>query len=364
MIMNDIANGSVRIELVNKHSKLIPFVGAGFSTNINPNASFENLLNEFTAEFEGSPNLLKVCGDDSARALDFVIWKFGHLARSVDSNPHECYLEGKRRLYEKVRNFLDQKHLLGLTTNDSDPVWEQHRLLALCFDEYITTNWDTALERAIVKQGRICKAIYSANGEIISESFQPTPPEQGRGQSIEVIKLHGHIAHAPQKYDSALRSMIASETDYYLRVRRSDPLDDDLIYRLASKGLLFLGYSLRDINIRYVLKQVNTVNRYFKRGEKSFWIIVEPMPDESNSDDDRLSVLYHQYLEQDANIVMCPLIEWNENDKQKWNEAKNDSTQRGEWFSTRNDKIREGWKKLFEEILNARAHNAGQQDAH
>ncbi|MBN1317072.1 MAG: SIR2 family protein [Anaerolineales bacterium] len=349
---------AVRDELLQDHSRLIPFVGAGFTTNINEQASFGGLLSECASLFGGAPDLMAICDDDPARALDFVIWKLGERYRSQGHNSLDCYRGGKKLLYDKVDNFLTQCNVHGHVPEPSEENWEQHRLLVQCFRELITTNWDNALEQTISKLGMKCEAVYSSNGELLREQFGTASDKN----CTTVIKFHGHLSTDPNQQVKPIHSLIASETDYYQRVRRSDPLDDDLICRLSTHGLLFLGYSLRDVNVRYVLKQVNTVNRYFARGNRSFWVVVEPISEALNgsaeSDDDKLLALYHQFLEQDANIAICPLLEWNEQDKSTWDNCKSNAEDRGVWFRDRKEKIRKAWIQFFKDILTASGKGA------
>lgn len=324
-----------------KHN-LIPFVGAGFTTNINPKASFDELLADCAnRSFSSGTDLLAVCGNDSARALDFVIWKLGEQKRYSNTRSLDCYRAGKQDLYETVKTFLGRLQVHGALPRDDDMRWEQHRALLRCYDDIITTNWDNTLESAGMAQGFCCHAYYSANGELLYETLGNGATDRSEKA---IIKFHGHLTNDAQSYGSP-SSLVASETDYYRRVRRSDPLDDDRICRLATKGVLFIGYSRRDVNVRYVLKQVNTVNHYFLRTHPSYWVIPEPMPDDIG---DELSELYRECLRDDANITICPLGDWSEDDKAEW--TRTSSKAKATWFADRQEVIRKAWVKLFDAL--------------
>jgi len=316
--------------------RLIPFVGTGFTANIHKDATVQAVINDCArGSFAGVGNLLEKCDGDSPRAFDFLIWKLSEQKRFSGEKLLDCYREGKKALYANIQTFLHNIGVHGETPNKDNKNWEQHFALLNCYNEIITTNWENSLESAGHALNLCCYSYYSANGEL----FRERVGEETKNPLDErtIIKLHGHLVND----ERGPYSIVASETDYYHRVRRSDPLDDDILCRLSAKGLLFIGYSLSDVNVRYVLKQVNTVNKYFERDQKSYLVIAEPTPDDTG---DKLSLLYSQFLKDHANITVCPLIKWTPDDNEQWKKAEK---RKEDWFANRQDKIRKAWSELF-----------------
>jgi hypothetical protein len=65
------------------------------------------------------------------------------------------------------------------------------------------------------------------------------------GDRVHIVKLHGDL--------SSPTTMVFTETSYFERLSFEAPLDVKLRADALGKSLLFVGYSLSDINIRYLL---------------------------------------------------------------------------------------------------------------
>ena len=63
--------------------------------------------------------------------------------------------------------------------------------------------------------------------------------------STQVVKLHG-------TFDDD-GSLVLTETSYFDRLEFESPIDIKMRADILGKTLLFIGYSLSDINIRYML---------------------------------------------------------------------------------------------------------------
>ena len=63
--------------------------------------------------------------------------------------------------------------------------------------------------------------------------------------AVQIIKLHGDL--------TLPSSMVFTETSYFERLSFESPLDVKLRADALGKSLLFIGYSLTDINIRYLM---------------------------------------------------------------------------------------------------------------
>jgi hypothetical protein len=158
----------------------------------------------------------------------------------------------------KIRDFIKQKPLADFS-NENEP----HRVLAdLDLPIYLTTNYDnfmvTALRRrhpeARQEFSRWTRKLLEENASAFDDGYDPTP------QSPVVFHLHGHT----EFYEG----MVASEDDYLdflvniskdlgsppAGARQRAILPVRIRRALTSSTLLFIGYSLGDINFRVILR--------------------------------------------------------------------------------------------------------------
>lgn len=169
-----------------------------------------------------------------------------------------------------------------MITKDKDtgeefmPSPAMHMLAALPFPIVITTNYDrlfdTALFRANTRDGRPkqpIKIVYDP--ELKSEPKVP-PSDFGENKPI-LVKLHGDI--------DEFGSIVVTEEDYIrfiqkMSIRVYHPLHEHLLARLASWPMLFIGYSLKDYNLRLLFKNLElVVEKHLKLSYS-----VDPEPDD------------------------------------------------------------------------------------
>jgi hypothetical protein len=113
-----------------------------------------------------------------------------------------------------------------------------HRLIVeLDFPMVYTTNYDANLERAYAVHGRPFARI--ANARELAESTDGATP---------IIKFHGDLEDED--------SLVLAESDYFARLRFESPLDIKLRADALGKSVLFLGYSMSDMNIRLLLHRL------------------------------------------------------------------------------------------------------------
>jgi hypothetical protein len=120
---------------------------------------------------------------------------------------------------------------------------------------YITTNYDEFMEKALLGRGRTpaseyCRWNTYLKRETEIHSVFETADYKPSQENPLVYHLHGHIQYP--------RSMVLTEIDYldFLINLASDEATLPSIINLAlnSTSLLFLGYSLRDINFRFIFR--------------------------------------------------------------------------------------------------------------
>jgi SIR2-like protein len=175
---------------------------------------------------------------------------------------------GEKTLYEWLRSTFDADY----------PPTVLHRFLArvakLLRDQgkppmlILTTNYDDALERAFddaiepyhliwyeAKKGKGC-------GRFVHD-LEPEPksidrPNEYRGLDGDravIVKLHGAI----DRHDAAHDSYVITEDNYVDYLTRSDiakQIPMTVREQMSASHFLFLGYSLRDWNLRVVLRRI------------------------------------------------------------------------------------------------------------
>lgn len=249
---------------------VVPFLGAGASR---------------IGQGEGSAAL-----PSSAELADFLAVGVNYPSRL----PHERDLARISSLYENLigRPTLKSKlrGKLGPTGPDDQPRnfphGDIHKLIAKQGGPrlIVTTNYDTLIEDAFIEAGRPYDVlVYSTNDDANRGRGAALWIKHGEKPKMEdceevpldfkrplVFKMHGSIAK-----DAQDDSFVISEEDYTKFVARM--IDEKAIPALVlaylkTKSLLFLGYSLRDWNLRLILHNL----RYLLPGIPSWAIQTRP----------------------------------------------------------------------------------------
>jgi len=205
--------------------KLIPFVGAGLSQPLGL-PSWSGLIDTIATELGFDPEVFKCNGSDLQLAEYYVATKgsIGPLRSVMDRafNPTD----------EEIRRSGTHAALVNMKL----PV-------------IYTTNYDEIIERAFQLRGRSCHTI--ANIDDIS-----TAP--GGNDTTHVVKFHGTFS------DDA--SLVLTESSYFDRLEFESAIDIKLRADTLGKSLLFVGYQLADVNIRYMLYKLHKLRQHVRRG--------------------------------------------------------------------------------------------------
>lgn len=190
-----------------RSGKLVLFAGAGVSANLGL-PSWDALIERLAVELGYDPMIFSSYGT--------------HLALAE-------YYKRKKGTLGPLRSWMDREwHNPRIDIRGS----EIHRLIALGkFSRIYTTNYDRWLELAHDHH----KVDYS---KIASVSDLVTATEGQR----QIVKFHGDFD------DDA--SIVLDETSYYERLNFDSPLDIKLSNDVLGSSVLFIGYSISDLNIR------------------------------------------------------------------------------------------------------------------
>lgn len=256
-------------ELSSKNkNKVIPFIGAGFSKNIDY-PDWKDFIKD-----ELNPKLYEICNikinldivfPDPTEAAEFYIWKVG---KKID--PRDIFNSGKLNFRDRLVSYFNDFDKACLSAFKKDPgLLKQHISLVQNFTTLYTTNWDIALELTCQEKIGGYTQVYSCNGDI--------KKIRGGTKNINkrvIIKFHGTYG------DMSAKSIIGCRTDYYNRIFSECPLDFKFKSDLLYNDFLFIGYSFSDSNINYMLDEMRLLTQgafrtLMKRNPKIFWITTE-----------------------------------------------------------------------------------------
>jgi hypothetical protein len=219
-----------------RNQQVILFVGAGLSMNLGL-PSWSDLIDHMATELGYDKRIFEGLGDALQLAEYFKIQKttLGSLRSWMDRNWHKD--EGK-----------------------VDSSRAHQALVNLKIPTIYTTNYDRWLEIAFKR--RKVEFVKIANvGDF-------TKRASGK---IEIVKFHGDLED-----DS---SLVLTEASYFERLSFESPLDLKLRADIIGKSVLFIGYSLRDPNIRYLQYKLHRLwadSEYLKARPKSYIFLSRP----------------------------------------------------------------------------------------
>ncbi len=205
-------------ELANaiRNQRVMLFVGAGVSRELGLPV-FSDLIDHLAESLGYDPEIFHSLGDYLTLCEYFKLEEggsIGPLLRWMDRNWHR-----------------------GVNIEDS----EAHKLIVeLDFPIIYTTNYDSCLEKAYQHYDKSFTKIANV-GQLADADPKAT----------QIIKFHGDFEDD--------ESIVLTESQYFNRLDFESPLDIRLRADLLRRSVLFLGYSLSDINIRYMLYKLNSL---------------------------------------------------------------------------------------------------------
>lgn len=262
-----------------RDGRVIPFLGAGVNLCGRPQGS----------SFERGRYLPS--GGELAR---YLAQEFGYPPdESVDLvrvSQYAATAIGYGPLYEKLRALFDSDYPPTAlhTMLASMPILLRARGYPVRPQLIVTTNYDDALENAFRAVDEPFDLVsYVADGEDRGKFLHTSPagvvalierPNEYRGLSLEergvILKIHGAVDRGDAERDS----YVITEDhyiDFLTRTDISNLIPVVLAAKLRRSNFLFLGYSLRDWNLRVILHRIWGERQL---SWKSWAVLLDPHP--------------------------------------------------------------------------------------
>jgi hypothetical protein len=223
-----------------KERRAILFAGAGLSMSVGL-PSWQEFINRMGQELGlGSENLMGGPGVSHHTLAEYYRIRQGSIG--------------------PLRSWMDRNWKVS---EDKVRASKLHELIvSLEFPVIYTTNYDRNIEEALRTHGR--DYVKIANARDIAKV---------REGITQVVKFHGDFD------DDA--SLVITETDYFNRLAFESPLDIKLRSDALGKTVLFIGYSMTDLNIRLLLHHLWRTwqeSGYQKDRPRSFVFMARPNP--------------------------------------------------------------------------------------
>ena len=141
----------------------------------------------------------------------------------------------------------------------------------------VTTNYDDMMERAYQEVGEPYDIVFYRPNEVAAGSFHHRQYGAVHSTKIEpansyphrfcedrptVLKIHGTIDRTSSPADARFVITEDQYIDYLAQGALENLLPATLLAKLQNHYLLFLGYSLRDWNLRVFLRKLRNWNRF------------------------------------------------------------------------------------------------------
>ncbi len=197
-----------------KQNRVILFVGAGISENLG-RAPWGKLIDQMAIELGYDRNVFRSMGNYLELAEFYKI---------------------RKKSIKALKEWMDVNwHNSKIKIEDSNV----HKLIIdLNFPIIYTTNYDRWLENAFDYYNKKYTKIVGID-DLVNLKNGVT----------QIIKFHGDLEDES--------SIVLTESSYFERLSFESCLDIKLRGDILGKAVLFIGYSLSDINIRYLLFKLN-----------------------------------------------------------------------------------------------------------
>lgn len=221
-----------------KNRNVILFVGAGVSATLKL-PTWGELINHLSTELGYNNELFNLYGDSLSLAEYYELTKGG---------------------LNDLVEWMKVKWAVNQDTIKQSKIYKA--IAKLNFPIIYTTNYDHCLEIAHDQWGKPYRQIIDVDDFVSLDSSE-----------TQIVKFHGDITSAS--------SIILTEGSYFERLSFESPLDIKLRSDMLGKSILFIGYSLSDINMRlliYKLDQLWRKSNESGKRPKSYLFMAAPNP--------------------------------------------------------------------------------------
>lgn len=208
--------------------KVVLFAGAGLSVPLNL-PSWSGLVRYMATELGYDPEVLVPEGADYLQIAEFYKLErnsIGELRSWMDRNWN---VPDDRLIASRVHN----------------------QIVELDFPLIYTTNYDRNIER-----------IHQLKGKCFSKIKSVLDVANALPNETQIVKFHGDFDDDD--------SLVVTESDYFERLQFEAPLDVKFRADVLGRSILFVGYSLNDLNMRLLLYRLH------KTWEKAGFIAQRP----------------------------------------------------------------------------------------
>jgi hypothetical protein len=221
-----------------RNHEIILFVGSGVSKPLGL-PSWDELIEKMGSDLDFDPKIFKEYANYLQLAEYYQLKKtsLGNLRSWMDRTWHQ-----------------DEAKIDASSMHDS--------IVKLRCPIIYTTNYDRWLEIAFARRNEPFTKIANV-GDFANL----------RDKNTQIVKLHGDFEDD--------ESLVLTENSYFERLAFESPLDLKLRSDSIGSGMLFIGYSLSDINVRYLLYKLKRLwegSRFSSVRPKSFMFLTRPNP--------------------------------------------------------------------------------------
>lgn len=221
-----------------KNEEVILFIGAGIPATLGL-PTWSKLIHHIAEELGYDDRLYTQYGDNLQLAEYYTLCK-GHIG--------------------ELRSWMDSNWKIDKEKIKTSEIYRS--ITDLDCPIIYTTNYDHSLEDAFRVFGKTYKKITGIE-DLVGLKRDET----------QIIKYHGDTINDA--------SIVLTESSYFDRLDFESALDIKLRADMLGKSILFIGYSLSDINVRFLIYKLNQLWKYSNKVSerpKSYLFLPTPNP--------------------------------------------------------------------------------------
>ncbi len=222
-----------------RERKVVLFAGAGLSAQLDL-PTWSGLMAHMASELGYDPDVLIRPGADYLQIAEYYRLEKGSVGPLRSWMDRSWHVDDERLRTSRVHN----------------------QIVDLEFPFIYTTNYDRNIERT-----------FDLRGKKYSKVVAMLDVAEARAELPHIVKFHGDFD------DDA--SLVLTESDYFERLDFDTPLDIKFQADVLGRSILFVGYSLADLNLRLLLYRLQRLwerSGQARRRPKSYIFLMRPDP--------------------------------------------------------------------------------------